>query len=236
MEDKRKIKRNTLIIVVSVVVLTIASLNFSYSAFFTISSNGVAKEISTGTLDVTADATLMKKDDMFPIKEENLPTEAEPSKAGSSTTIDPGDNYSTLTITNNGTIDANYVVSLSYDLSGLSDEQKANDLASFDNLIIGIYDEGTGKWLDLNPDAAGQAYNMRVKEFGSTGVHPNQVYPILKGEIAKANIDTSSTAPTTKTLRVYVWLAEDTPVGEIGKLVHLKLDVKSTPVEGQEVS
>ena len=72
MEDKDKTKRNTKIVILSVIVLTIISLSFSYSAFFSISSGNVVKKISTGTLDVTASATPMAKDDIFPT-EETLP-------------------------------------------------------------------------------------------------------------------------------------------------------------------
>ena len=224
MEDKDRTKRNTKIVILSVVILTIISLSFSYSAFFSISSGNVVKEISTGTLDVTASATPMAKDDVFPT-EETLPNNEK------SVLKFAEKNFAPLVITNSGNIDANYVVTLSYDLTNLSDDQIANDLVSFDNLIIGIYDDDEKSWLNLNPDEGDPIYSMKVTGFSPT---EENTYPILKREIAKANIIDTGSTPTVKNLKVYVWLADTTPVSEIGKLVHLKLDVRSMPVEGQE--
>lgn len=224
MEDREKTKRNTKIVILSVVILTIISLSFSYSAFFSITSGNVIKEISTGTLDVTASATPMAKDDIFPT-EETLPS------SDQSTLQNQNKDYASLIVTNNGNIDANYVVSLSYDLTGLSSEQIANDLVSFDNLIIGIYDVDKISWLNLNPGEGDPVYSMKVTSFIPTD---DNVYPIYNGEILKANITDTGTKPTVKNLRVYVWLADTTPVTEIGKLVHLKLDVRSMPAKGQE--
>ena len=198
-------------------------MNFSYSAFFSISSGNVVKEISTGTLDVTASATPMAQDDIFPT-EETLPNSEK------STLRDQDKDYASLVVTNNGNIDANYVVSLSYDLTNLSSEQIANDLVSFENLIIGIYDVDATSWLNLNPEAGDPIYSMKVTSFTPTD---NNVYPIYSGDILKANIIDTGTTPTIKNLRVYVWLADTTPISEIGKLVHLKLDVKSMPAKGQ---
>lgn len=226
MEGKDKTKRNTKIVILSVIVLTIISLSFSYSAFFSISSGNVVKKISTGTLDVTASATPMAKDDIFPT-EETLPNNPQ------STLYNQDKDNASLVITNNGNIDANYVVSLSYDLTNLSDDQITNDLVSFENLIIGIYDVDETSWLNLNPDEGDPVYSMKVTGFTPT---EDNVYPIFSGEIAKADIKETGTTPTVKNLKVYVWLADNTPTSEIGKLVHLKLDVRSMPIKGQETS
>ena len=71
---------------------------------------------------------------------------------------------------------------------------------------------------------------MKVTQFTESA--PN-VYPILKDKIGKAVMNESNTTPVTRNLKVYIWLADTTPATEIGKLAHLKLEVKSTPVEGQ---
>ena len=218
----KRIKRDTQIIILSVLVLTLVSLNVSYSAFFSIDSRSTVQEISTGTLNVTATPTSMWEEDLFPI-DEALPTDA-------NSTLDSSEkNFAALTITNSGAIDANYVITLSYDTSNL-DENQITNLASFDNLIVGIYDTDTTSWLNLNPTNDTAVYNMQVSQFTESG---EGIYPILKREISKANMDESGTTPTVQNLRIYVWLADTTPDSEIGKLVHLKTNVRSTPIKGQ---
>lgn len=225
MDDKsKKRKRYTEFVILSVIILTILSLNFSYSAFFKIKSGSTTKEISTGELKVTASATPMAKDDIYPT-EEILPTL--PDSKLKNTEKD----FAPLIITNEGNIDANFVVSLSYDLTALSPDQIANDLVSFENLIIGVYDVDKTSWLNLNPGEGDPIYSMKVTGFSPT---EESVYPIFSGEIEKAKIIETGTDPTVRNLRVYVWLADTTPISEIGKLVHLKLDVRSMPLKGQE--
>ncbi len=226
MKSDKKVKRNTKFIILSVLVLTIISLSYSYSAFFSIESKSTVQAISTGTLNVSASATSMAKTEVFPT-EETLPTSPE------SILNNEEKDCATLTISNNGNIDANFIVSISYDEDNIPPESKDVGLVSFDNLIIGIYEESLDNsgWLNLNPDETGEpAYNMKITQFVSSG---QDVYPILKSRINKATINESGTEPTTRVLKVYVWLADTTPATEIGKLMYLKLNVQSMPVEGQ---
>ncbi len=224
MKSDKKVKRNTKLIILSVLVLTIVSLSYSYSAFFSIEAKSTVHAISTGTLDVTASASPMAKTEVFPT-EETLPTKPE------STLNNEGKDCATLTVNNNGNIDANFIVSISYDEDSIPQDSKEVGLVSFENLIVGIYEDGTG-WLNLNPDEEGEPiYNMQITQFATS--EPD-VYPIFKGSIAKATMNESKTTPTTRNLRVYVWLADTTPTSEIGKLMYLKLNVQSMPAEGQE--
>ncbi len=224
-DNNRKRNRYVKFVILSVMILTIISLNFSYSAFFSIDSRSTVQEIDTGTLNVTASATPMAKDDLFPT-EETLPTDEK------STLKNAEKDFAPLTITNNGNIDANFVVSLSYDEDSMPDDSAEVGLVSFDNLIVGVYDVDNTVWLNLNPDEAGDPiYNMKVTQFTESA--PN-VYPILKGEIDKATMDETNTKPVEKNLRVYIWLADTTPATEIGKYAYLKLEVKSTPISGQD--
>ena len=227
MDDKAKERKNyTIFIILSVIILTIISLNFSYSAFFSIKSRSTVQEISTGTLDVTASATPMAKADVFPT-EETLPTSPE------SILTNEEKDYATLIVSNNGNIDANFIVSISYDEASIPEESREVGLVSFDNLIVGIYDVDNTEWLNLNPDEEGEPiYNMKITQFATSELDA-AVYPIFKGSIDKAIMSDSNTNPTTRNLRVYVWLADTTPTSEIGKLMYLKLNVQSMPVEGQ---
>lgn len=226
MKSDKKVKRNTKLIILSVLVLTIVSLSYSYSAFFSIESKSTVHAISTGTLDVTASATQMAQTEVFPT-EETLPTSPE------STLNNEKKDCATLTVSNNGNIDANFIVSISYDEDSIPQDSKDVGLVSFDNLIVGIYEESSDNsgWLNLNPDEDGEPiYNMTIAQFATS--EPG-VYPIFKGSINKATINESNKVSTTRSLRVYVWLADTTPTSEIGKLMYLKLNVQSMPIEGQ---
>ena len=54
----KEIKRDTQLIIISVIILTIVTLNVSYSAFFTVQSLSTIQEISTGNLEVDVSLNL----------------------------------------------------------------------------------------------------------------------------------------------------------------------------------
>ena len=92
----RKIKRYTVLVAISVLVLTLLTLRFSYSAFFSVESQSTIQQISTGILDVVIDSASSHAIDqniLYPISESLLPTtETSPVDGG----------YATLTLSNQG--------------------------------------------------------------------------------------------------------------------------------------
>ena len=127
------------------------------------------------------------------------------------TTGDAASQFITLTVNNTGNVKSDYSVSLSNDTipSGVTGE-----LLSFNYLYVAIYDVTNSTWLQFKDTSNnGTTYTT----IGSLAT--NNVAPIIKDSIETGN--------TAKQYKVYVWLSEDVPTSEIGKLVYLKLDVKS---------
>ncbi len=211
MKERRKLKRDTEIIIIAVILLTVVTLSVSYSAFFAVRSQTTVQQITTGTLDVLIDSTstAMGSDDLLPTNDTDLPTSANAVASGS---------YAKLVLKNNGTLDADFSVTISYD--NLPAGKTLDDVISFNYLNVGIYDADRNEWVNFGTESSKSYYTSIA---GLTPTATN-TYPIL---------DDIMTAGSTKEYRVYIWLSENTPASEIGKLVYLKLDVKSATVNGR---
>jgi len=212
MEHKKYLKRDTKLIILSVLVLTILTLNVSYSAFFSVSTPNTVQTISAGNLSVIIDgSTAMSSEDMFPTSPEDLPS---PTKLAVDGT------YATLNLTNSGTLDADFSVTITYD--SLPEGKTSEDLLSFNYLIVGIYDVTNTSWVNFGTSESPVYYT------NITALTPSDTdtYPILRSTIP-------ALINNTHQYRVYVWLSEETPSDEIGKLVYLKLNVKSATVNGR---
>lgn len=210
MKMNKKIKRDTKIIIISVIILTIITIRVSYAAIFSVKSQSTVQEISTGELNVLIDSssTTMSADDMYPTSDSDLPTSA--------TSVVDG-KYANLNLKNDGTLDADFSVTIGYD--NLPEGKTADDLVNLQYLNIGIYDVDKNAWVNFGGEGE-SVYHTSI-----TGLTANSenAYPILRDVITKSS---------SRQFRVYVWLSESTPTTEIGKLVYLKLDVKSTTVNG----
>ena len=106
----QEIKRDTQLIIISVLILTIITLSVSYSAFFSVQSQSTVQEISTGVLDVVIDSTsaAMSTDDLFPTAVTDLPTQA------TSVVDNTEGTYARLILKNNGTLDADFSVTIDF--------------------------------------------------------------------------------------------------------------------------
>ena len=210
------IKRDTQLIILSVIILTIVTLSVSYSAFFSVQSLSTIQEISTGDLNVSVNFDTTGT--IFAGTEELFPT-----------TIDEvqDTNYATLTLLNNGDLDADFSVTVSYDfdklreISGLenkTDAELATDyLVPFNYLNIGIYDDEKGEW--INFAESGETLYPSISGLTSSS---DYTYPVLRSSISKMNGATT----TKQAYKIYIWLSDETPTTEIGKYVYLKLNVK----------
>ncbi len=204
-DDKKIKKSNTKLMIISVLVLTILTLNVSYSAFFDVKVQPNLYSFKAGTLNVTVDGS----------NQSTWNKELKPVDVTTVTSTVPASGYVTLTIKNDGDIDARYSVTL-------VDDQLPTGTTTTDRLdpkyiYVGIYDGSS--WVKFNA----QNY-VQLSTLGS-----NSNYPILNTTIAKKNGTTIQ-----KTYRIYIWLSKDTPTSDIGKLVYYRVNVHSTPVEGQQ--
>lgn len=217
MKIKKELKRDTKIIMVAVLVLTVMTLSLSYSALFSVQTQTTVQKINTGTLSVVIDST------STPISEDLLPTPSSALPTAADSVVDG--KYATLSFTNNGTLNAQFALTLSRDTDSLPSLTENSDLLAFNYLNVGIFDTTTNSWVNFGTDSE-QIYYVPVSSLTpATGT--TDVYPILND-----NIDVSES----KQYRVYIWLAETTPADQIGKLVYLKLDVQYTTVDSETFS
>ena len=214
-------KRDTQLIILSVIILTIVTLSFSYSAFFSVQSLSTIQEISTGDLEVavTVDNTnsILTDEELFPSTLDEVTNEST-------------GNYSILTLINEGSIDADFSVTLSYDFDklrtvsgyeGKADSELLSSLISFNYIKLGIYDEINGSWVNFDSVNAENLYPTISGLVPTT--EDNNAYPILRSTV-DANV--TGTEQYQRRFKIYIWLSEDTPTSEIGKFVYLKLNVK----------
>lgn len=217
MNLRKFIKRDTKIIILSVILLTIITMNVSYSYVFSVKSYTTGdslQQFSTGELNVTVSKTGITQKTLLPTSTSSLPTSKSSSATGS-----VGTNYAKVTITNpTGKLDAEYGITISPDTSSLPSGKNASDIVNLQYINIGIYNETTGEtgWVQF-----GSKYYTSISNLTSSSTN---TYAIFRGKIANGK---------TNTLRIYIWLSDTTPVSEIGKLAYFKVDVRSTTQNGQ---
>lgn len=217
----KEIKRDTQLIILSVIILTIVTLSVSYSAFFTVQSLSTIQEIATGNLDVavTVDNTnsILNEEELFPSTIDEITNETT-------------GNYSLLTLLNEGSVNAEFSVTVGYDFdklrtineyANLSDAELLEYLVPFNYLNIGIYDDTNGEWINFSGDN-GETLYPAISGLAPTSEDAN-TYPILR-DIVEAN--TNGTEQYQRRFKLYIWLSDETPTSEIGKYVYLKLNVK----------
>lgn len=209
---EKDIKRNTILIIIAVILLTLTTLSVSYSAFFSVQSELTIQQLRAGVLDVIIDSSTMINDQslpdgLFPTATSSLPTSA-------NSTENQDLPHSSITLYNDGTIDAEYSVTISVETVPNSNAEAVN----LQYINIGVV------------EVSGQTYSWH--DFGSgnyytplTTLGNADNFPILRDTIL---------ASGRKTYRIYIWLAEETPTTEIGKNVALKVNVKSTTINGRE--
>lgn len=219
--DTKRYKRDVKIILLSVLLLTIITLSFSYSAFFSVQSLSTIQEISTGNLDVAV--TIDNTNSILNAEEELFPSTVDEIKNSNGY-------YSTLTLLNEGNIDADFVVTVSYDFDKLrqvsgyenkTDAQLLEELVSFNYLNIGIYDDVNGNWINFS-NGTGENLYPAISGLMASSEDENS-YPVLRDKIST---NVTGTEDYHKRFKIYIWLSEETPSTEIGKFVYLKLNVK----------
>lgn len=197
----RKIKRSTLIVVLSVIVLTLVTMNTTYSYVFSVKSATSVQTFTAGTLVVSVTSSKkMTADTLMPATSSDYPT-----SATSTPKSDNNNSYATLNLNNTGSLNAAFSVSISND--SIPSGKTAIDLQY---LKIGIYDEKNSQWLNFG----GSTYYTTLSSLSGT----NGAYTIINDTVASS---------TNRNYKIYIWLSESTPTTEIGKAVYLKLNVKS---------
>ncbi len=206
MKYVKKIKRDTLIIIASVFVLTLLTMNFTYSYVFSVKSASKVETFKAGTLDVVVSgSTKMTTDSLMPALDSAFPTSADsPFKE------DSNSSYATLVLNNSSsTLPAQFSISIEDDT--LPEGKTEGDRVDKQYIKIGVYDAASTKWVLFSDNPVIQLSSLE------------------KGTI----VNDSVKANESRTYYVFVWLSDTTPVTQIGKYVYLKLDVNSL-VKGQK--
>ena len=224
MVSGKTLKRSTAIVVGSIVALSLVTMNVSYSSFFSVQTQSGIQTISTGTLKVTASVNSQLKDQQL-MPDTNKSYEGITSENGVVTASSPvanNNNKITLTVENDGDVDAVFGASIKRTAESVSN---GND-AELSNVVIAIQHDS--KWLKFGDGDSAPFYvtiTDLVNENGSEGS-----YPIIYDTISKK----TGESKTTKTYDIYFWLKDTTNENQQGKSLNLSLAVKSAPQKGQE--
>lgn len=211
------LKRGTILTIALVLLLTLSTMQVTYSAFFSVKSASNTQTFTTGELKVSIadESAKVEALELFPVDKSILPTEENSNLNG-----DNNNMYATLNLTNDGTVDADFMVTISND--NLPVGRREDERVDFKYLQIGIYDVTNNEWVSFSDETS--VFYTTISGLTPTSLAPNNnVYPILRNTIKSGE---------NKKYKIYIWLSEDTPTTEIGKLVYLKLEVKSTAVQG----
>ena len=217
----KEFKRDTQLIIFSVIVLSLVTMSVSYSAFFSVQSLSTIQEIDTGNLeiDVLIDNTNANESGkaIFPTTFDKITDEVD-------------GNYSLITLVNEGNIEGDFSISISYDFDkirsidefkDLTNDELISHMVSLQYLKIAIYDDVLGTWIDFDK-SEGEIISPSISLL-TPAYDDIYSYPVLRDKIL---VNTTGNELYTRRYKLYVWLEEETPVSEIGKYIFLKLNVK----------
>lgn len=223
MVSGKTLKRSTAIVVGSIVALSLVTMNVSYSSFFSVQTQSGIQTISTGTLKVTAsvDKTPLENKELMPDTSKSYENiKAENGVVSASSPNENKDNKITLTVENDGDVDAVFGASIKRTANNV----KNGEDAELSNVVIAIQHDN--KWLKFGEGDDAPFY-VTITDLVSES---EGSYPIIYDEIGKKTSDTK----TTKKYDIYFWLKDTTNENQQGKSLNLSLTVKSAPKAGQE--
>lgn len=225
----KEVKRDTQLMVLSVIILTIVTLNVSYSAFFSVQTLSTIQEISTGNLQV--DVQINTIGTVFSGQRELYPStfeEISNSETGS---------YASVVLTNTGSVNSDFLISLTYDFDELAKyleategccytqkthEQLLEYMVSLDYLNIAILDTKTNTLVNFSDDPSSEVTTLPLSSLTPSSENEFS-YPIHRSMVY---VNDGTTQDYEKNYKIYIWLSDETPLSEIGKYAFLKLDVK----------
>ena len=209
------IKRGTIITVVSIIVLTLATMNVSYSSFFSVQTQSTVPVITAGNLNVTAEVTdkdtggegLSPSGGYNEIKNEGSPING---------TENTDYIKSTLTVTNK----SNLKVTIGVSLSNTATAEDNGGNAAPEDVVIAI--QRDNKWITFGSSSS---YHVQLNNLTQS----DSAYPIIKDDIEKS----SDTTGTKAVYDIYMWVKEDAGEDSAEKALNYSIGVKAVPAEGQ---
>ncbi len=204
----KKLKKETTVILVSVICLTVMTLGFSYAVFFDIDTSTSNQNIETGTLVVEfgSSTSSIVNNNMLPTPDA-VALESE--------------SMSTIYLQNNGSLDSDFVITLGYDYEAFnaasSPESNLIPL-EFLNTAIFEYNPSTGESVIVS-DIVSLA-DLVPNDLNS------ETYNLYQSVIGK-----SSSGSNAKTYIVRIWLDEFAPEYLSNYKLYLKLGVSAQATE-----
>lgn len=201
MNYKAMIKKQTTIIAIAVICLTIATIGVSYALFFQVETNSNDQVVTAGSLNVSygSGSSSISATDLVPVSDE----EALLSKTMTGT----------IYVENKGSLPAEYEVAIGNDLTAFEERENKSDndkLLSHDYLRVAAY---------LNGELKVEPTTLSALE---ASLHSEDAYKLFNG-----TLDTTGTGNSTMTIVIKIWVDEDAPEAVIGDFVYLKMDLTS---------
>jgi len=199
MNYKAIIKKQSTVIAIAVICLTIATIGVSFALFFQVETNSNNQIVTAGTLNVSygSGSSSISATELVPTSDDEALT--------SSTMT------GTIYIENKGTLPANYEIALGNDTkaitsAGISEEE----LLSHEYIRVAAYVNGE---LLIEPTTLNKL---------ATSENSTDLYKLFDG-----TIETTGTGNSTLTVVIKVWVSENAPESIIGDYVYLKMDITS---------
>ncbi len=205
------IKRGTIITVVSIIVLTLATMNVSYSSFFSVQTQTNVPVITAGNLNVTATI--------------------EPTPTQNGEGLMPSDGYSSIT-------DANSPINGNQNTDYIKETLKITNSSNI-NIKIGalISDTGSGNAQPQSVVIAIQKNNQWLSFGSGSNKYYVKLNQLTKSDSAYPIInDIINNGTSTVSYDIYMWLASDTVETDSEKSLNYSISVKAIPAEGQDGS
>ena len=201
MNYKSIIKRQSTMIIVAVICLTLATIGISYALFFQVETNTNNQIVEAGTLNIQygAGSSAITATELLPMTDE---------EALASSTM-----TGTIYIENAGTLPANYEVKLGDDTEAFNkriDKAENDVLLSHEYIKIAAYLDGE---LIVAPT------KLSDLEYS---LDDNTMHSLFK-----ESLNITGTGDHTATIVLKVWIDENAPKRIIGSYVYLKMDVTS---------
>ncbi len=201
MNYKAMIKKQSTIILIAVICLTIATIGVSYALFFQVETNSNNQIVTAGSLNVSygSGSSSINATNLLPMSDEEALT--------SSTMT------GTIYVENKGSLPAEYEVAIGNDIESFearTDKTDTDELLSHDFIRVAAYRNGE---LIVEPTTL-SSLNKSLEDAS--------LYTLFNG-----TLDITGTGNSTMTIVIKVWIDEEAPEEIIGDYVYLKMEIIS---------
>ncbi len=209
MEKLKTVKKDTLIIALCVMVLTLTTIGVSYATIFDVSSNVANQDIEVGNLIINYSDSQTTLNNNY-------------IKRSSDEVAINGSAQSTIYIQNNSSLNNNYNISVGYDYDNFinaNNYEEGDKLIPLEYLKLAIFEFDT-ETKKLNQISDIISLDDTPLKYVDTSNSNNNMYSVFTDEIEK-----SSSGNNTKTLSIKIWIDEKIPEQYLNEEIMLKINV-----------